>query len=142
MEIYWKIITNIKLLFIDELYALQNRLTYAYILAYANFFALMVGREREADILQIIHEQSYHLYLINNLEDIVVLFNNNSFLHWHCSINLPSASFYLNINLACLFWCLFVCLYPINVKTAEPIGPKFFVGPHVTPTKVYEWSKF
>ena len=24
--------------------------------------------------------------------------------------------------------CLFVCLYPINVKTAEPIGPKFFCG--------------
>ena len=23
--------------------------------------------------------------------------------------------------------CLFVCLYPINVKTAEPIGPKFCV---------------
>jgi hypothetical protein len=22
-------------------------------------------------------------------------------------------------------------LYPINVKTAEPIGPKFCVGPHV-----------
>ena len=36
---------------------------------------------------------------------------------------------------------LFVCLYPINVKTAEPIGPKFFVGHHVTPWKVYEWSK-
>ena len=26
-----------------------------------------------------------------------------------------------------------VCLYPINVKTAEPIGLNFFVGPHVTP---------
>ena len=25
------------------------------------------------------------------------------------------------------FACLPVCLYPINVKTAEPIGPKFFV---------------
>jgi len=25
-----------------------------------------------------------------------------------------------------------VCLYPINVKTAEPIGPNFFVGHHVT----------
>jgi len=35
---------------------------------------------------------------------------------------------HLYINLACLFGCLFVCLYPINVKTAEPIGPKFFVG--------------
>ena len=33
---------------------------------------------------------------------------------------------------------LSVCLYPINVKTAEPIEPKFFVGPHMTPGKVYE----
>ena len=39
-------------------------------------------------------------------------------------------------------YSLSVCLCPINVKTAEPIGPKFFVGPHVTPGKVYEWSKF
>ena len=48
----------------------------------------------------------------------------------------------LYINLACLSGCLFVCLYPINVKTAEPIGPKFFMGHHVTTGKVYEWSKF
>ena len=34
--------------------------------------------------------------------------------------------------------CLFVCLYPINVKTAEPIGPNFFVGHYVTIGKVYE----
>ena len=37
---------------------------------------------------------------------------------------------------------LSVCLYPINVKTAEPIGPKFFVGHLGNPGKVYEWSKF
>ncbi len=35
-----------------------------------------------------------------------------------------------------------VCLYPINVKTAEPIGPTFFVGHLGTPGKVYEKSKF
>ena len=29
----------------------------------------------------------------------------------------------------CMLFCLFGCLYPINVKTAKPIGPKFFVGP-------------
>ena len=29
---------------------------------------------------------------------------------------------------------LFVCL---SVKKAEPIRPKLFVGPHVTPGKVY-----
>ena len=33
----------------------------------------------------------------------------------------------------CLFVCLSVCLYPKNVKTAEPIGPKFFVGHLGTP---------
>ena len=45
---------------------------------------------------------------------------------------------HLYINLACLSGCLFVCLYPINVKTGEPIWPKFFVGHHVTTRKVYE----
>ena len=49
---------------------------------------------------------------------------------------------YLYINLACLsvwvFWCLFVCLYPINVKTGEPIGPEFFVGHHVKILKIHE----
>ena len=48
----------------------------------------------------------------------------------------------LYINLACLSVCLSVCWYPINVKTAESIGPKFFVGPHVTTGKVHKWSKF
>ena len=37
---------------------------------------------------------------------------------------------------------LSVCLYPINVKTAEPIGSKYFVGHLGTPGKVYESSKF
>ena len=32
-----------------------------------------------------------------------------------------------------------VCLHPINVKTAEPIGPKFCVGPHITSEKDYEY---
>ena len=32
---------------------------------------------------------------------------------------------------------LSVCFYSINVKTAEPIGPKFCVGPHMTPGRVY-----
>ena len=40
-----------------------------------------------------------------------------------------------------LFWC-FVCLYPINVNVAKPIGTKLCVGPHMTPAgKVYECSK-
>ena len=46
---------------------------------------------------------------------------------------------YLYINLACLSVLVSVCLYPINVKTVEPIGPKFFVEHHVTTGKVYEW---
>ena len=37
--------------------------------------------------------------------------------------------------------CLSVWLYPINVKTAEPIGPKFCVGPHIIPGKVYGCSE-
>ena len=37
---------------------------------------------------------------------------------------------------------LSVCLCPINVKTAEPIRPKFSVGPHVAPEKVYGQSDF
>ena len=40
----------------------------------------------------------------------------------------------LYINLASLS----VCLYPINVRTAEPIGTKFFVGHHVPTGKVDE----
>ena len=45
---------------------------------------------------------------------------------------------YLYINLACRSS---FCLHPINVKTAEPIGPKFCVGPHVTPGKAHELKK-
>ena len=38
------------------------------------------------------------------------------------------------------FACLFVCLYPINVKTAKPIRTKFCVGPNMAPGKVYEFN--
>ena len=45
----------------------------------------------------------------------------------------------LYINLACLSGCLFVCLsvclYPINLKTAEPIGPKFCAVPRSHDTR-------
>ena len=50
---------------------------------------------------------------------------------------------------ACLSSRLFVCLYPINVKTAEPIGPKFSEGPRLTSANfftlfynVYKEKKF
>ena len=50
---------------------------------------------------------------------------------------------YILIWLVCLFVWVSVCfLYPIKFKSAEPIGPKFFVGNHVTTEKVYEWQKF
>ena len=29
--------------------------------------------------------------------------------------------------------CLFVCLCPINVKSAEPIGPEIFLATYMTP---------
>ena len=39
---------------------------------------------------------------------------------------------YIIISIYTLLICL---LYPINIKTAEPIGPKFCVGPHVAREK-------
>ena len=44
----------------------------------------------------------------------------------------------IHICLYTLLVCLSACLYPINVKTAEPIGPKFCVGLCMPPGKVYE----
>ena len=40
---------------------------------------------------------------------------------------------YLYIYIYIVFACLSVHLYPINVKTAEPIGPTFCVEPHIWP---------
>ena len=48
--------------------------------------------------------------------------------------------FFSVIFLYSLFVCLSVCLYPINVKTADPIGSKFCVGPYMTPGKFYAVS--
>ena len=42
-------------------------------------------------------------------------------------------SIYIKTFLVCL---LFFCLCPINVKTAELIGPKFCVGPYMASGKV------
>ena len=46
------------------------------------------------------------------------------------------------ICFACLFVCLFARLFPINDKTAEPIGPDFFGGLHISPGKVYKMIKY
>ena len=47
-------------------------------------------------------------------------------------------NFFFRKNKQLLHCLLFVCLYPINVKTTEPIGPKFVVGPRVIPGKVFK----
>ena len=39
--------------------------------------------------------------------------------------------------ISCLSSCFVVCLYPINVKTAEPIWPKFWLRPNMALGKVY-----
>ena len=71
-------------------------------------------------------------YCFSSASDIIIIM-----LKW-CLPSLDITCRNLYINLACLSVCLSVRLYPINVKTAEPIGPKFFVGHHVSPGKVYE----
>ena len=48
----------------------------------------------------------------------------------------------ISININCLSGCLYVCLNTINVKTAEPIGPKFSLGPHMTPRMVLDDQNF
>ena len=59
-----------------------------------------------------------------------------------CSLLLYTAIFFKSIYNLCLSGWVSVCLCPINVKIAEPIGPKFYLTPHITPGKVYEWAKF
>ena len=72
------------------------------------------------------------------------LFNDSR--TFHLIFLAANARFYSSGNLLKLTsiykFGLSVCLYPINVKTAEPIGPNFFVGHLGTPGKVYEKSKF
>ena len=43
------------------------------------------------------------------------------------------------IYFTCLVFCLFICLYPINVKAGKPIHPKCCVGPHLTPREGF-WT--
>ena len=70
--------------------------------------------------------------------------NTWDYTHSANSANLQNICIYL-YNLYIYFayiCCLSVCLYPINVKTAEPIGPKFCVWHHVAPGKVFECLVF
>ena len=82
---------------------------------------------------------NYLLYLIKFPFQLLILFTAFPLLYpfiFPLSVLVSLRNLY--INLAGLFVCQSVCLYPINVKTAEPIGPKFFVGHLGTPGKVYE----
>ena len=60
----------------------------------------------------------------------------------YCPVRLPIVKSTQHVICNTYILCLYVRLFPINVETAEPIGPNFFVGPHLTPGKVYEWSNF
>ena len=67
-------------------------------------------------------------------------YNNKNNTHTNISHRKKDCATMLSIYI--YFACLSVCLYPLNVKTAKPIGHKFFVGPRATPGKVYGWSNF
>ena len=58
--------------------------------------------------------------------------------------NLSCWSFFSLFPPSIFFLACLVCLqlYPINVKTAEPIGSKFCVGAHRTPGKVYDKIRY
>ena len=59
------------------------------------------------------------------------------------SLSCHASIYVLFMYFACLSVFLSVCpLYLKNVKTAEPFRLNFFVGPRVTPGKVYRWSNF
>ena len=59
-------------------------------------------------------------------KSVFMLKTNLNIIFCHLSFSQEVLPGFLYINLACLS----VCLCTINVKTAEPIGPKFCVGPH------------
>ena len=63
---------------------------------------------------------------------------------WMINIsNIGVHKFFFNFEKSTYILCLSVCPYGSNKrKVAEPIGPKFCVGPHMTPGKVYRWSYF
>ena len=66
-----------------------------------------------------------------------LLLSNLQWATW----NYVFSTFKTHVHIYTFHVCLGVCLWPINVKTAKPIGPKFFVGPHMTPEKVYGCSE-
>ena len=82
-------------------------------------------------ILYVIRAEVENVNEINKVKINLIRFsltihkNNKNFsLNSVRSSSVHSTSIYI----PCLSGCLFVCFYPINVKTAEPNGPKFFCG--------------
>ena len=59
----------------------------------------------------------------------------SSELNWDHALVLTGSDINLYIYFPCLYVSLFVGLYPINVQKAEPTGPTFCVGPHMTPIR-------
>jgi len=56
-------------------------------------------------------------------------------LKWNGSISVKCSNsfFFYSFKMLCLFVCVSVSVYSISVKTAEPIGLKLCVGPHMNP---------
>ena len=62
------------------------------------------------------------------LEISYYVFNDAKFHFWNLlHVGAWALSIYKFSLSGWVFVCLSVYLYPVNVKTAEPIGPKFFV---------------
>ena len=65
---------------------------------------------------------------------------NNCILYKIAFITMYVQSFHSDIYIVHTYIWIFglpVCLYPINVKTAEPIGPNIFRATQMTPGKVH-----
>ena len=93
-------------------------------------------------IFNILSKCFLFLTSINYLYSIYYYYRFISYtkVKWYNMIRQKQVFIYIfktktSIGIYIYIWlvCLSVCLYPINVKTAEPIGSKFFVGHHAEP---------
>ena len=80
----------------------------------------------------ILFQSNFNLILFNPLLFLIPLIH---LVLFHLQF-LVQVCIYLYIYFAFHGVLVFVCLYPINVKTAEPIGPEYVVGSRVTPGMV------
>ena len=95
------------------------------------------------DILILLTSRRFSTWKV--LNSVIILFfseaeNHNLKKHLHL-IHSLSLEYVSIVHLFINFACLFVCLYPNNIKTAKPIRLKCCVGPHKTCRKVCELSK-